>query len=543
MRLSSRFWQGLLFAALLFVAPVCGLVVIKMHGPQIEHDAIANLEAIASLKCRQLESWLAERYNDSVILMASETLRVKVAALRQAGDAGLRESVLASLAAAVDHLQYHSVLLVDPEGRTQAALGGVSVVEAEIVSVLAKALESGRPQLSQFIADEDGGTRLGLVVPLIDGEQGFRNPLGAVILHVRPDDFLFPYIQDWPTVSPSGETLLVRRDGDSLLFLNKLRHRQAAALSLRIPMSRTDLVGVKALEAARPGSGVGVDYRGVPVFAAYRPVDDTGWMIVAKIDRDEVMAPLYDLAFWVSLIALLAAVSVSVTMLMLWRQRQRTAKLQMEAQSGELLRRFYDMPFIGIAVRSANSDYWTMVNDHLCRMLGRSREELLNMRWQELSHPEDISVSHASLERIERGETDDVIIEKRFISKNGSTIYTAVDLRCLRDSEGSPEYYFAVFQDVTERKVSDARILRLKNMYAALSECNQAIVHSNGPEELFPLVCRSAVKYGGMRLARISLIEPGSAVLRTVASFGTSGLGPGFHQRSHDQTLARAWAA
>mgnify|MGYP001764794902 CR=1 FL=1 len=66
------------------------------------------------------------------------------------------------------------------------------------------------------------------------------------------------------------------------------------------------LAVVAAVKAARSGAGQGVDYRGVEVFAAYRPVTGTEWIVVAKLDRSEVMAPLRQLSSWVSLIALVA---------------------------------------------------------------------------------------------------------------------------------------------------------------------------------------------------------------------------------------------
>ena len=40
------------------------------------------------------------------------------------------------------------------------------------------------------------------------------------MLGVDADEFLFPLIQSWPTPSRSAESLLIRRDGDDVLFLN-----------------------------------------------------------------------------------------------------------------------------------------------------------------------------------------------------------------------------------------------------------------------------------------------------------------------------------
>ncbi len=74
--------------------------------------------------------------------------------------------------------------------------------------------------------------------------------------------------------------------------------------------------------------------------------------------------------------------------------------------------------------------------------------------------------------------------------------------------------------DISDRKFAEARVQRLSRLYAALSQCNQAIVRCTNQEELFPLVCRAAVDFGGMSGAWIGLHDEGSEDVRPVASYG-----------------------
>lgn len=55
-------------------------------------------------------------------------------------------------------------------------------------------------------------------------------------------------------------------------------------------------------------------------------------------------------------------------------------------------------------------------------------------------------------------------------------------------------------------------------LYAALSQCDKAIVHCVNEEELFLKICRAAVQYGGMKMAWVGLIDPGSRMVQPVAS-------------------------
>ena len=104
-----------------------------------------------------------------------------------------------------------------------------------------------------------------------------------------PEQFLYPFVQSWPTPSRSAETLLVRRDGDDVLFLNKLRHRPDPALTLRIPLSRSDVPAVRAA-LGKTGAFEGRDNRGVEVLAEILPVPGSPWFMVAKVDADEILA-------------------------------------------------------------------------------------------------------------------------------------------------------------------------------------------------------------------------------------------------------------
>ena len=108
--------------------------------------------------------------------------------------------------------------------------------------------------------------------------------LAVVLLRINPRDTLYPLIQTWPTPSLTAETLLVKLDGKDVLFLNDLRHRENTALSLRVPLTHTDLPAVQVVQG-KGGMFEGKDYRGVEVLGDLRPVPHWPWFMVTKVDR------------------------------------------------------------------------------------------------------------------------------------------------------------------------------------------------------------------------------------------------------------------
>lgn len=77
-----------------------------------------------------------------------------------------------------------------------------------------------------------------------------------------------------------------------------------------------------------------------------------------------------------------------------------------------------------------------------------------------------------------------------------------------------------IIRDITERKQTEADIQRLKQLYAALSRCNQAIVRSKSETELFAQICRDTVRFGSFKMAWIGLIDPVTRMATPAASSG-----------------------
>lgn len=88
------------------------------------------------------------------------------------------------------------------------------------------------------------------------------------------------------------------------------------------------------------------------------------------------------------------------------------------------------------------------------------------------------------------------------------------------DQAGKLIGVLGIARDITERKATEAKIQRHMQLYSALSSCNKAIVHSTSQEELFLQVCRAAVQLGGMKMAWVGFVDPGSRRVLPAACFG-----------------------
>ena len=120
------------------------------------------------------------------------------------------------------------------------------------------------------------------------------------------------------------------------------------------------------------------------------------------------------------------------------------------------------------------------------------------------------------MQRVFAGESGH--LEFEVIGVKGSRRWLETFEVPMRDAQGRVNAMLGVTRDITEHKANEARIRRMADLYAALSQCNQAIVRCTSKEELFPQICRDAVEFGGMKMAWIGLLD--DTMVRPSAAYG-----------------------
>ncbi|HMK61750.1 MAG TPA: sigma 54-interacting transcriptional regulator [Dissulfurispiraceae bacterium] len=145
-------------------------------------------------------------------------------------------------------------------------------------------------------------------------------------------------------------------------------------------------------------------------------------------------------------------------------------------ESEEKFRRTFDQAPIGAAILSLNF-LFVQVNKALCDITGYSEEELLSKRILDIIHPDDVSIGMGYANRLIKGEIDFYENDRRFVHKNGSTIWASISMRCLRDAHGNPSYLLPMIQDITTRKNALASLEQYRlNLEAVLRSIPDAVL-------------------------------------------------------------------
>ncbi|HHP7244892.1 MAG TPA: PAS domain S-box protein, partial [Elainellaceae cyanobacterium] len=123
-------------------------------------------------------------------------------------------------------------------------------------------------------------------------------------------------------------------------------------------------------------------------------------------------------------------------------------------ESEERFRRIFEDAAVGMAIVGLEGRM-LRVNQELCTFLGYSKPELLRMVVEDFTHPDEIGNEHDSLTQLLDGTIPYYHIEKRYIHKQGHTIWGLVSVSLIRDAQGQPAYVVGIVQDISDRKAVD----------------------------------------------------------------------------------------
>jgi PAS domain S-box-containing protein len=288
------------------------------------------------------------------------------------------------------------------------------------------------------------------------------------------------------------------------------------------------------LLAARPTAGL----------MALVCADDAGGVTARRLLLPAVLVPFglgwlrtlgeragwFDAAFGRPVLIL--SLIVSLTVLVWWnaralsvlgRQRSRADEERRRSEEARLageerLRALIERSSAGIAQLDLAGRF-ILVNQRLCDMTGYARDELLSLRMQDITHPDDRARNLELLERAAAGEGY-FQIEKRYVRKDGAPVWVNVNVSILRGPDGAHQSTLGVAIDIGDRKRAEAAAQRRTQSLKLLADTSVRLLTDDNPRELIDGLFRQLGSHLGLEVFFCFLVTDDGTRLRLSASDG-----------------------
>ena len=473
---NNQVWKWSLigmFGVVVLTLAAGGYWLYRHETQAVRREKQSELKVIAELKVGQIVEWRKQRLTYARTNSSGIIRPYVVQWLKGSDAASLKAGILARLRMYqnLDNLQ--NMIIAAPDGRLVLSLDShLTVLDAGAKQLVAQAVSARDAVFGDLFHDRSASeVCLDVAAPILDPD---NRPVAVLIMRTDAEQFLYPFVQSWPTPSRSAETLLVRRDGDDALYLNKLRHRPDPALTLRIPLTESDIPAVRAA-LGKTGAFEGRDNRGVEVLAEILPVPDSPWIMVAKVDTNEILAEARYRGTIILVCTVLSMLATGAMAAFVFSLRQKAlyqnlyrAEHQRWQVEEEINATFYS---IGDGVISTDAaGRVTRMNPVAEQLTGWSEAEALGKPVEQVFHIIN-EESRAAVENpVVRVVRDGIVVNLAnhtlLIARDGCERPIADSGAPIRDGQGRIAGAVLVFRDQTEERRAEQT---LKNNEAMLS--------------------------------------------------------------------------
>jgi PAS domain S-box-containing protein len=476
----------ILFLALTVVIIIIGYAYYLSEKNNIQYAQEAHLRIIANLKAEQLIRWREERIDDARAIAAGPLYLINYEKWLNTGKKNdeQKKLLIKRLMVAQTSFKYHSIAILDNNGKINLSTNGINSATGDCVSNhLQETIKSRKIIFGDlYFCPHSHKILVDVLAPLIVHAETKNSNLGVLRLTIDPNEYLYPMLQSWPALSNTSETLLVRMEGDNVVYLNELRHKKGTALSLQIPVSEQKLPVAMAIRG-QEGIVNGYDYRGVAVLGFIKHIPDSNWYMIVKTDYSEVFSPLNRIILLLIIMAflLIALFGALIRSIFILQNRRYYDKLYTsETELKQALdalkesefkyRNFFDLSNDGMTIY--RNDKVINCNVAAAKMYRFSVEKIIGSHfWNFLPEYQpdgtlSIEAGKGPVRLALKGKPN--VSEFRFLRGDGTTFDGEVTINSI--VLNNERYYQTIVRDITERKKEEEAIKESELKYRTLFE-------------------------------------------------------------------------
>lgn len=300
-----------IFLVISLVLLALGILVNRALRKEIFETRSSELESIALLKVNQISDYRNERLSEARFLEGNRTFIAAVNNFLKTGTSHYLDEINDWLIPIINNHSYKSISIIDPVTDQNIEIGsdsGDSFNYEFSRQGIQQCLDEERIIFGDLLREKEE-VFIPIYVPLIQVEGKSSDKIAAMEMILDPESGLYDLMQSMPSDGNTGEVIVVKKDGDDIVYINPLRFKENSSLSFRVPVNTSDLPAARAI-MGYDGTEIGTDYRNHRVLAVTKTIPGFGWGIVVKKDIREVFQGLRTWEFLIYSTVILLILSV-----------------------------------------------------------------------------------------------------------------------------------------------------------------------------------------------------------------------------------------
>jgi PAS domain S-box-containing protein len=418
-----------------------------MEKNRSRHEIVSQLNSISDVKANQIVDWRRERLSDARYLSKSHEISLSFNALSEdTGNRSKRMKLYDNLNAMFLNEKFDAMLAVNGNRECFFSIPEIPALAPHTIDDIDKAGKSGEIFMGDMYLNEDSSARIDILIPVADPRSSDTIPAGWIILRINPEKQFHNLKESIPVVSKTLVVDLVKKEDEEIILLSR-KNFPKVKMDPSVTNNKT-YIHDKVVSGFQ-GSMEGIDSEGKTVIAVTRPVPESNWYLVVKVEKSEAYADLRKIMLTTSSLALLLMAALTSSVLLFW-QRHRGEVENLEQEQKQLSERYdWLSQYANDVILLYDHNLRILqVNDKALAKYGYSQEELMDMTMDNLRSSRTRDELKDKLSEIMNGggQRYETIHQK----KDGSEFPVEESTKFI--STQGENCFQSIIRDITERK-------------------------------------------------------------------------------------------
>ncbi len=448
-----RFGYIAVFAVLCIALIMLAFYVYNSQRDKYRRESAQVLMGISRLKANQISQWLFERKSDSYAICKNRNVTdlIKNVVKGKPGSKASTEWLMtvADLYGFKDIYIISKYLKIFDVNGKQVKL----TFENEITEKVNSSFNTKQWDIFYSKSAQSKLLDLSGIVPVLDTDNS--TVVGVLLLQIDPDVFLYPYLSRWPTENQFGDNMLEDKNGK--IFFSSNRDYEKDRFN-------KDFFDFNVSLTEGESTGYCYDKYDNKYIFAYSAVETSKWVIRSQRKVVDIERPLTRFTIYLLSIIVAMIICAASVIILLWNKEERkyllkeldsvTDKEQIRQAMNIMESRFqstFEFAEIGLAHLRLDG-LFIRVNQYFCDFIGHTRDELMQMSFQQITHPDDIESSNKLVHNLLKGTIPSFSTDKRYLKPDGTFVWAGVTVTIMRSNRDEEPYFIVAITDISVRK-------------------------------------------------------------------------------------------